>query len=84
MCTTLLVVFLTALGCASIEEGYSTHYGLTNPDVPPVNPDLTDESYRGGVVGQQEIEEYDKKYHDQETFTPPPSESSEEQEQPAE
>jgi hypothetical protein len=81
---TLPMILLTAVGCASLDEGYSARYGLTNTETPPVNPNLTDEMYGGGIVGQQQIEEYDKKYHEQDIFKPAPSEPSEEQEQPAE
>jgi hypothetical protein len=81
---TLLMILLTAVGCASLDEGYTARYGLTNPENPPVHPDLMDETYGGGIVGQQEIEEYDKKYHEQDIFKPAPSEPSQEQEQPTE
>lgn len=80
----LLVILPAAAGCASLGEGYTARYGLTNTETPPVSPNLTDEGYRGGVVGQQEIEEYDKKYHEQDIFRPAPPEPSEEEEQPAE
>ncbi|UCD56712.1 MAG: hypothetical protein JSV16_12905 [Candidatus Hydrogenedentota bacterium] len=62
------MMLLMAAGCASIGEGYTTRYGLTNPDNPPVHPDLMDETYAGGIVGQRDINEYEKKYREKDIF----------------
>ena len=70
---------LMATGCASLQEGYTTRLGLTNPENPPVHPDLVDETYAGGTVGQRQIEEYDKKYRETDVLKSPEVESIEEQ-----
>ncbi|RJP70759.1 MAG: hypothetical protein C4532_08735 [Candidatus Abyssobacteria bacterium SURF_17] len=64
----LLLLGLSA--CAVLDDGYSTHYGLTNPENPPVHPNLTDETYMGGTVSQREAEEYERKYHEHDIFKP--------------
>jgi hypothetical protein len=55
-------MLLITAGCASLGEGYTAHYGLTNPESPPGSRDLTDEAYGSGIVGDQYIEEYEEKY----------------------
>ncbi len=72
---------LIAAGCAAFEQGYTTRYGLTNPDNPPIHPDLMDETQSSGTVGQQQIEGYEKKYREKSIFQTPEAESLEEQEQ---
>jgi hypothetical protein len=65
LCITAL---LMTVGCTYFEGGYKTRVGLTNPDNPIIHPNVVDETYGGGTVGQREIEEYDKKYHDKNIF----------------
>jgi len=77
------LLVLSLAGCVSFQEGYTTRYGLTNPDYPPIPPTPTDETYTPGSVGQQYIEEYDKKYHEKEVLISPAPDSVEEQEQVA-
>ena len=55
---------LLTVGCASFKDGYTARFGLANPDNPPIHPNPVDETYSGGTIGQQQIEEYDRKYHD--------------------
>jgi len=50
------------VGCAALDEGYSTHYGLTSTDPPRARENPADESYSRGFVDIQEIEEYEEKY----------------------
>lgn len=66
-------------GCSSLREDYITRYGLTNTANPAVSGAAADESYSAGVVGQQYIEEYDKKYHERHVLRESPPVSSEEQ-----
>ena len=73
-----LMLLLASVGCAALGEGYSTHYGLTSTESPTGSPNPAEESYRGGTVGIQEIEEYDEKYREKDVIerveTPEPSE----------
>lgn len=73
-----LIILLTTVGCAALSEGYSTHYGLTSTDYPSVGPNVAEETYKGGTVGIQEIEEYDEKYREKDVIeravAPEPSE----------
>ena len=66
---------LAAAGCASLGEDYSTRYGFTNPDNPLTRSTLSDETFRAGTVGEKYMEDYDKKYHEEDAFSstvPPP------------
>jgi hypothetical protein len=63
-----IIGLLMTVGCASFEDGYATRFGLANPDNPPIHPNPVDESYSAGTIGQQQIEEYDRKYHDRTIF----------------
>jgi hypothetical protein len=60
----IAIVFIFPAGCAMFRDGFTTRFGLANPEYPLVSPTPTDETYSGGAVGQQYIEEYDKKYHE--------------------
>lgn len=60
----IAIVFLFPAGCAMFRDGFATRFGLANPEYPLVSPTPTDETYSGGNVGQQYIEDYDKKYHE--------------------
>ena len=71
---------LMVAGCASLSDGYATHFGLANPENPPVHPNLVDESYSGGTIGQQHAEEYDRKYHDKKIFEDTEPQRAEEEE----
>ncbi|RJP22242.1 MAG: hypothetical protein C4520_08575 [Candidatus Abyssobacteria bacterium SURF_5] len=68
------------VGCASLDEDYSTRFGLANPEYPLIPPTPTDEAYPKGSVGQQYIEEYDKKYHEEEVLPPLDSQEAAQQE----
>jgi len=72
------MLLLASVGCAALDEGYSTHYGLTSTESPAGRPNPAEEGYRGGTVGIQEIEEYDEKYREKDVIerveTPVPSE----------
>jgi len=68
-------------GCASFRDGYTTRFGLANPDNPPIHPNLVDESYSGGTIDQQHAEEYDRKYHDKAIFEDSEPESVEVEEE---
>ena len=59
-----IMALLMGGGCASIGEGYTARYGLTNPESPPAPRELTDETYGGGTVGGKHIEEYEEKYQE--------------------
>lgn len=66
---------LAAAGCASLREDYSARYGLTNPDNPMTRTTLSDETFNAGTVGEKYMEDYDKKYHEEDGFNstvPPP------------
>ena len=76
MCIALALI---VAGCVAFEEGYTTRYGLTNPDNPPIHPDLMDETQSSGTVGQQEIEGYEKKYREKNIFQTPEAESLKEE-----
>jgi hypothetical protein len=78
------VLLVLTAGCASLEDGYATRVGLTNPDYPLMPPTPTDESYPKGSVGQRYIEEYDKKYHEKEVLSSPEQTAPEEEEQATE
>jgi len=69
--TACMMALLVSVGCASVGEGYSARYGLTNPESPPAYRDLTDESYSTGVVGDRYIEEYDRKYREKDVLKTP-------------
>ncbi len=58
------LALLSVSGCASVQEGYTTRYGLTNPDYSLVSPTPADEAYPKNNVGQEYIEGYDRKYHE--------------------
>ena len=60
-----LVALIAIAGCAALDEGYTTNYGLTNTEDPQARSNPVDESYGGGTVGIQRIEEYDEKYQRQ-------------------
>ena len=75
-----ILVFLIGAGCATFEDGYATRFGLANPEYPVVPPAPTDETYSGGSVGQEYIEEYDKKYHEK-AVLPPAADAAEEPEE---
>ena len=80
-----IMTLLIVAGCTSFREGYTTNYGLANPDTPPVNPDLVGETYGSGTIGQKQIEEYEEKYNEQDIYKQPEQEEpSEEQAEPAE
>ncbi len=72
------MLLLASVGCAALDEGYSTHYGLTSTESLTGSPNPAEEGYRGGTVGIQEIEEYDEKYREKDVIerveTPEPSE----------
>ena len=74
-----IIGLLMTAGCASFRDGYTTRFGLANPDTPPINPNPVDEAYPGGTIGQQHMEEYDKKYHDRAIFRPTGTEIIEEE-----
>lgn len=76
----VMVALLAMAGCAALEEGYTARYGLANPDTRPVHPDIVDESQASGSIGQQYIEDYDKKYREKDIFDRPETEPLEEQE----
>lgn len=75
ICIGILLVAMA--GCASLDEGYTTRYGLTNPESSLVPPTPTDETYQKGSVGQEYLEEYDKKYHEKDVLSPAPGTSEE-------
>lgn len=80
VCTVMLLIMV---GCASLGEGYTAHYGLTNPESPVGYRDLTDEAYGTGIVGDQYIEEYEEKYRQRNVLkVSEPEESEEEERQP--
>jgi len=60
----MAIVLIFPTGCTIFRDGFATRFGLTNPEYPLVAPTPTDETYSGGAVGQQYMEEYDKKYHE--------------------
>ena len=60
-----LVALIAIAGCASLDEGYSTNYGLTSTEDPQARRNPIDESYGGGTLGIQRIEEYEEKYQRQ-------------------
>ena len=64
------LLLLLLVGCALFREEYTTRYGLTNPEYPLVPPTPTDEAHPKGSIGQQYIEEYDKKYHEKGALSP--------------
>ncbi len=51
-------------GCAALDEGYTTHYGLTSTEYS--HP--AEKTYTGGTVGIQEIEEYEEKYREKDVL----------------
>lgn len=59
---------LTVVGCAALDEGYTTHYGLTSTENPQAQANPAGDSYRGGTVGIQEIEEYEEKYRERDVI----------------
>lgn len=67
-CTVLIAILcaagalLVVAGCASLDEGYSTHYGLTSTEPPSARENPGEEGYGSGFVGIQEIEEYEETY----------------------
>lgn len=65
------MLLLTAFGCASIGEGYTARYGLTNPESTSAYQDLTDEAYASDTVGDRYVEEYERKYHDKDIIKAP-------------
>jgi hypothetical protein len=62
------VALLTLGGCAALDEGYNTRYGLTNTENPQATANPVDESYGGGTVGIREIEEYEGKYRERDVL----------------
>ncbi len=58
-------LMLAATGCASLGQDYNARYGLTNPDNSPTRTTLSDETFSAGTVGQKYMEDYDKKYHEE-------------------
>jgi len=58
-----LFALLTAAGCAGLDEGYTTHYGLTSTEQSSTLVNPVDETYIQGAVGIQEMEEYEEKYY---------------------
>ena len=66
--TVCIIALFMAVGCSSIGEGYSAHYGLTNPESDPAYRNLTDEAFASGVVGDQYIEDYEKKYREKDVL----------------
>jgi hypothetical protein len=73
------MTLLFMAGCSSVREEYTTRYGLSNTTNPATSQTAADESYPVGVVGQQYIEEYDKKYHEKHVLRESPPVSSEEE-----
>ncbi|GAB4330137.1 MAG: hypothetical protein Kow0099_00530 [Candidatus Abyssubacteria bacterium] len=72
------LVFLIFTGCSTLDEGYNATYGLTNPEH-SVAPSGSDEDrFVGDGFGQRSIEQYDKKYHDDNIFRNPRPELIEE------
>ncbi len=63
-----LMLLLAAAGCTALDEGYSTHYGLTSTEYPRGRPNPAEETYGGGKVGIQEIEEYEEKYREKDVM----------------
>jgi hypothetical protein len=81
----IIIVAALALvvgGCASLEDGYAARIGLMNPDYPLIPPTPTDETYAQGSVGQQYLEQYDKKFHEKDVLPAPAPDGVEEQEAP--
>jgi len=78
-----IALVMVASGCASFGENYETHYGLANPDNPPIHPNLVDETYAGGTVDAQSAEEYEKKYREKDVMRDTQRESVEIEEQQA-
>ena len=76
-----IAVVLAVSGCASFGDNYETHYGLANPDTPPIHPNLVDETYAGGTIDAQSAEEYEKKYRDKDVLRDSQREPVEIQEQ---
>jgi hypothetical protein len=68
--------------CASLEGEYEARIGLMNPDYPLIPPTPTDETYAQGSVGQQYLEQYDKKFHEKDVLSTPESDIVESQEAP--
>ncbi len=60
-----LIALIAVAGCATFDEGYTTNYGLTSTEDPQARSNPVDESYGGGTIGIEEIEEYEEKYHRQ-------------------
>ena len=69
--TGCMMLLLAAVGCASVSEGYTARYGLTNPESPSAYRNLTDEAPSSGVVGDQYVEEYEKKYREKDILRVP-------------
>jgi len=57
-----LIMLFGVAGCAALDDGYTTHYGLTSTEYSRGRQNPTEETYTGGTVGIQEIEEYEEKY----------------------
>ena len=59
---------LTVVGCAALDDGYTTHYGLTSTESPQVGTNPAGDSYRGSTVDIQEMEEYEEKYRERDVI----------------
>ncbi len=46
------IALLMVVGCSSLRDGYTTRFGLANPDISPVQSNPVDEAYSGGTIGQ--------------------------------
>jgi len=57
-----LIMLFGVAGCAALDDGYTTHYGLTSTEYSRGRQNPAEETYTGGTVGIQEIEEYEEKY----------------------
>jgi hypothetical protein len=64
------VALFAAAGCAALDEGYSTRYGLTSTENPRARENPVDEGYSSGIVGIQDVEEYEEKYQKKDIMKP--------------
>ncbi len=64
-----VLVLLAATGCGSLGQEYDARYGFTNPDNPLMGETLSDETFGAGTVGEKYMEDYDKKYHEEDGFS---------------
>jgi len=63
-----LIMLLGVAGCAALDEGYTTHYGLTSTEYSRGRQNPAEKTYTGGTVGIQEIEEYEEKYREKDVL----------------